>query len=164
MDIVFKCPHCKQELEVDYGAGGHQITCPACSKSLTIPQPDSTNLRVAAGAGAAAATREHKALSVPVSDKPVAPLIQKSLPSLENSAKDGAKTIRIKTLRHSDCREVGHDNFDKVASELLLKIGEENIVSITAINYSYIELGTQKMLTDFGVLIVYRGSTAAEHR
>jgi hypothetical protein len=44
-----------------------------------------------------------------------------------------------------------------VVSEVLGKIGEENIMSITTISYSYIEMGTQKLLVDFGVMIIYRG-------
>jgi hypothetical protein len=44
-----------------------------------------------------------------------------------------------------------------VVSEALAKIGEADLISINTINYSYIELGTQKLLTDFGVLIVHRG-------
>jgi hypothetical protein len=93
-----------------------------------------------------------------MSDKPVEPLIRKALPSLEAAAKtEGKKLLRLKTIRHSDCKEVGHDNFDSFVTEFLNRIGEENIVSITPINYSYIEMGTQKMITDFGVAIIYRG-------
>lgn len=158
MDIVFKCSHCKQELEVDAGAAGQTIQCPACTQPLVIPAPDGTNVRVPhAGHTGNAGAKEARALAVPISDRPVESLIRKPLPTLEVAAKDGTRGLRIKTLRHSDCREVGHDKFDQVASELLQKIGDENIVSINTINYSYIELGTQKLLNDFGLLIVYRG-------
>ena len=64
--------------------------------------------------------------------------------------------MRVRTIRHSDCKEVGHDNFDADVSAVLNKIGDDNIVSITPINYSYVEMGTQKLLNDFGVMIVYR--------
>lgn len=47
MDIVFKCPHCRQELEVDAGAAGQPIDCPSCGTKLTIPEADPTNLRLA---------------------------------------------------------------------------------------------------------------------
>jgi hypothetical protein len=30
-------------------------------------------------------------------------------------------------------------------------------VSITPINYSYLDTATQKLLTDFGVMVIYRG-------
>jgi hypothetical protein len=162
MDIVFKCPHCRQELEVDAGASGQPIDCPSCSKKLTIPEPDPTNLRVGiaghtGGHTTNAGARELKSLSVPLSDKPVQPLIQKALPTLDTAKGDGTRQLRIKTIRHSDCREVGHDNFDKLSSEFLQRIGEENIVSINTFAYTYIDIGSQKLLTDFGVLVVYKG-------
>ena len=94
---------------------------------------------------------------MPVTSGPSAVLIKKSAPPLEVVATGGPKQLHIKTIRHIDCKEVGHDNFDKVVTEALGKIGEEAIVSINTINYSYMEMGTQKLLNDFGVLIVYKG-------
>ena len=157
MDIAFKCPSCHQDLEVDAGAAGQQIACPACAKSITIPAADANNMKIGIAAHASAASKEEKHFSVPVTEKPVELLIKKALPPLESAIKDGTKKLRTKTIRHIDCKEVGHDNFDNVVSEVLGKIGEENIVSITTISYSYIEMGTQKLLVDFGVLIIYRG-------
>ncbi len=160
MDIVFKCPHCNTELEVDSAAAGESINCPACNKSLTIPASGAGGVRAAAPPpppGAPVAAKVEKKFSVPVTDKPVELLIQKPLPSLDAQAqKDGRRMMRVKTIRHSDCKEVGHDNFDNDVSLILNKIGDENIVSITPINYSYVEMGTQKLLNDFGVMIVYR--------
>lgn len=157
MDIAFKCPSCHQELEVDAGAAGQQIACPACGKPLTIPALDPNNMKVGIAAHTSAAAKEEKHFQVPVTEKPVEVLIKKAAPPLEAAAKDGSKKIRIKTIRHIDCKEVGKDNFDLVVSDMLAKIGEENIVSITTISYSFVEMGTQKLLVDFGVLIVYRG-------
>jgi hypothetical protein len=157
MDISFKCPNCRQDLEVDAGAAGQQILCPACGKPLAIPQLDPNNMKVGIAAHSSAAAKEEKHFSVPVTEKPVELLIKKALPPLEAAVRDGSKKLRTKTIRHIDCKEVGHDNFDNVVSDVLGKIGEENIVSITTISYSYIEMGTQKLLVDFGVMIVYRG-------
>jgi hypothetical protein len=39
----------------------------------------------------------------------------------------------------------------------LSKIGESNVVSINAINYSHIDMGSRQILTDFGVMIVFKG-------
>ncbi|MCW5556905.1 MAG: hypothetical protein KIT22_03555 [Verrucomicrobiae bacterium] len=156
MDIVFKCPGCQQQLEVDADASGHQISCPSCGRSITIPAPDPTNMKVGIAAHSSAAAKEDKHFSVPVTERPVETLIKKALPSLE-STKDGQKRLRVRTIRHIDCKEVGHDNFDAAVSDFLNKVGEESIVSITPINYSYVEMGTQKLLNDFGVLIVYKG-------
>jgi hypothetical protein len=161
MDIVFKCPHCQTELEVDAAAAGETIPCPACNREISIPAASSPSGRPASPPPPPPTTpakREEKKFAVPVSDKPVEPLIQKALPSLEAAAKtEGKKLLRLKTIRHSDCKEVGHDNFDAFVTEFLNKIGEENIVSITPINYSYVEMGTQKLITDFGMAIIYRG-------
>lgn len=156
MDIVFKCPACHQQLEVESTAAGQQISCPSCSKAITIPQMDAQNMKAGIAAHSSAAAKEEKHFAVPVSEKPVEALIKKAHPPLE-AAKDGPRKLRVRTIRHIDCKEVGHDNFDAMVTEALGKIGEENIVSITTINYSYVEMGTQKLLTDFGVLIVYKG-------
>ena len=156
MDISFKCPSCRQDLEVDASAAGQQLTCPTCSKPMTVPQPDATNMKVGLASNASAGAKEIKHFSVPVTSGPSAVLIQKSAPPLEVAAAGGPKQLHIKTIRHIDCKEVGHDNFDKVVTEALGKIGEDAIVSINTITYSYIEMGTQKLLNDFGVLIVYK--------
>lgn len=158
MDIVFKCPHCQTELEVEADAAGEIIPCPACNREIRIPASSgSTPPPPPPPRPPATPAAGEKKFAVPVSNKPVEPLIQKALPSLEAQSKlDGKKIIRLKTIRHSDCREVGRDNFDAVVTEFLNKIGEENIVSITPINYSYVEMGTQKLITDFGLAVIYR--------
>jgi DNA-directed RNA polymerase subunit RPC12/RpoP len=171
MDIVFNCPHCSTELEVESDAAGESIDCPACQRAIQIPAaspvtPASAPRVVtppppptAAGSKEAPATAAspEKKFSVPVTNKPVEPLIQKALPSLKaQAASDGKKRLCVKTLRHSDCKEVGKDRFDETVTDFLNGIGEENIISITPINYSYVEMGTQKLITDFGMAIVYR--------
>jgi len=75
---------------------------------------------------------------------------------LEAAAK-GDKKIRIKTIRHTDCIEVGHDRFDEMVTQFLQKVGEDNIISITPLTYTHLDIGTQKLLTDYAVMIVYRG-------
>jgi hypothetical protein len=76
---------------------------------------------------------------------------------LEVAAKESDKKIRTKTIRHTDCIEVGHDKFDEVVTNFLSKVGEANIISINPINYTYLDIGTQKLMTEYGVLVVYRG-------
>jgi hypothetical protein len=73
------------------------------------------------------------------------------------AAKDSEKRIRVKTIKHTDCIEVGHDKFDEVVSNFLGKIGEANLVSLTPLTYTFLDIGSQKLLTEFGVLIIYRG-------
>ena len=104
-----------------------------------------------------AAAKVTKHLKVPVHDKPVAALIEKALPPLEVSAKETEKKIRVKTIRHTDCIEVGHDKFDEFVTNFLIKIGESNIISINALTYTHLDIGSQKLMTDYAVMVVYRG-------
>jgi hypothetical protein len=160
MDIVFNCPHCGLEIEVDQDAAGQQFDCPTCQKALTVPEATASAAPatpVPVPTPAASASREEKRMAVPVSQKAVESLIQKPNKSLELAAKESKPGMRVKTIRHSDCKEVGKDKFDEVVSDFLNKIGDQAIVSITPVNYSYLDIGTQKLLTDFGVMVIYRG-------
>lgn len=149
MDIDFKCPHCAQDLSVDAAGVGTEIECPACHETIVIPA-------VGAGGVPSSVPKEEKHFSVPVRDKPSDSLIAKPLPSLEAAAKEGIK-LRIKTMRHSDCVEVGKDHFDEAVTKFLDKIGEPNVVSINTFNYTHMDLATRAWVTDYGILIVYRG-------
>ncbi|HZL42038.1 MAG TPA: hypothetical protein VFD66_02010 [Verrucomicrobiae bacterium] len=175
MDIIFHCPECEQELEVDSSGAGTEIDCPSCGETILIPAPgtegtrttsagDTTgNIPPASGAGpvnpiaSSAAAKLERHLKVPVHDRPAESLIAKPLVPLEVAAKESDKKIRIRTIRHTDCIEVGHDRFDEVVSQFLGKIGDSNIVSINSINYSFLDIGTQKLLTEYGVMVVYKG-------
>jgi hypothetical protein len=154
MDIIFNCPHCGLNLEVDQDAAGQQFDCPTCHKPLTVPAAPV----VAPPLGApASAPRDEKRMAVPVSQKPIGSLIQKPNKSLELAAKESKPGLRVKTIRHSDCKEAGHNKFDEVVSDFLNKVGDQALVSITPINYSYLDIATQKLLADFGVMVIYRG-------
>jgi DNA-directed RNA polymerase subunit RPC12/RpoP len=157
MDLMFVCPHCRQELEADASLAGTKIQCPSCAHSITIPAPDPATVKVMNPIASSAAAREEKHFSVPVHDTPTEVLIQKPPPPLEVSAKETEKRMRVKTIRRTDCMELGHDNFDKVTSDVLAKIGQDNIISINTFSYTHLDIGSQKLLTDFGVMIVYRG-------
>jgi DNA-directed RNA polymerase subunit RPC12/RpoP len=157
MDLMFVCPNCKQELEADASLAGTQIQCPSCAHKITIPDADPQTVKVINPIASSAAAREEKHFSVPVHDTPTEVLIQKPPPPLEVAAKETEKRMRVKTIRRTDCMELGHDNFDKVVSEFLAKIGQENIISINTFAYTHLDIGSQKLLTDFGVMIVYRG-------
>jgi hypothetical protein len=171
MDVVFNCPKCEQELAVDSSGAGSEINCPSCNEPIVIPTPESVTSRPGLeGAATAprveahpinpiassAAAKVEMHLRVPVRTTPTESLIEKPPPPLEAAAKDSDKKIRARTIKHTDCIEVGHDKFDEVVSNFLAKIGEANIISITTLNYSHLDIGTQKLLTDFGVLVVYR--------
>ncbi len=159
MDISFKCPICDQELEVDASGAGSTIECPSCSNTITVPNTGAVSaVPVAAAAPAPEPPKEEKHFSVPVHERaPVQALIQKPNRPLDVIAKEGDKTMRIKTFKRSDCVEVGKDHFDEVVSGFLEKVGQTNIVSINPISYSFMELGTRNVLQDYGVMIVFKG-------
>lgn len=172
MDVIFNCPKCEQELAVDSTGAGTEINCPACGEAIVIPAPESVVNRPGVEGAApsprlevhpvnpiasSAAAKVEMHLRVPVHNTPAASLIEKPLPPLEVAAKDTDKKIRVKTIKHTDCIEVGHDKFDEVISNFLVKIGEPNVISITTLTYTHLDIGTQKLMTDFGVMIIYRG-------
>jgi len=155
MDMIFTCPSCKQQLEAETSMAGTKISCPSCNNSIVIPEPDIMNVRANPIHTSAAAKEEHH-FTVPTHDGPAEVLIQKSGVPLETSAKDGVKKIRMKCIRRTDCVEVGRDRFDDIVSDFLNHVGETNIVSITPLTYTHIDLGSRQLLTDFGVMIVYK--------
>jgi hypothetical protein len=172
MDVIFNCPRCEQELAVDSSGAGTEINCPSCGEAIVIPAPESVVPRpgIAVNAASAprieanpvnpiassAAAKVEMHLKVPVHKTPSEALIAKPPAPLE-FAKDETKKIRTKTIRHTDCIEVGHDKFDEVVTNFLGKVGEDNIISINSINYTHLDIGTQKLMTEYGVFIVFRG-------
>lgn len=156
MDIVFTCEKCSQTLEVDATASGSEIECPTCNNPLVVPAPDPTNIHMAP-TPAQVAAKQHKHFEVPVTDKPTESLIQKAARPLEVAAKDDERRMRIRTIKHSDCMEVGKDRFDDVVSEFLNKVGEEHVISIDHITYTNRDMSSGELMSDYGVLIVFRG-------
>jgi ribosomal protein S27E len=171
MDVIFNCPKCDQELAVDSSGAGTEIDCPSCGEPIVIPEPEGAVARAGGEANSGVARIEPRTVN-PIASSAAAKvelhlrvpsrkvsesLIEKPLVPLEAAAKDADKKIRTKTIRHTDCIEVGHDRFDEMVTNFLAKTGEANIISINTLNYSYLDIGTQKLLTDFGVMVIYRG-------
>jgi len=172
MDVIFNCPKCEQELAVDSSGAGSEIECPSCGETIVIPEPnvprsgiptlppEESGARLAANPAnpiaASAAAKVEMHLRVP-SNKAPEVLIAKPLAPLEVAAKESDRKMRVKTIKHTDCIEVGHDKFDEVVTNFLLRIGESNIISINTLSYTHLDIGSQKLMTDFGVMIVYRG-------
>ena len=156
MDITFTCPNCKQQLEAPTSLSGTAINCPSCNHQLVIPEADPANLRVVSDGNAARLEEKH--FVVPVSEKPTESLIHKPLPPLDVAATraDGEKSLRVKCIRHSDCVEVGHDRFEQMCSDFLKQVGEANIVKIDTFNYEHQDLATRQMVTDYGLMVIYR--------
>jgi DNA-directed RNA polymerase subunit RPC12/RpoP len=159
MDVIFNCRHCNQELSIDSADAGREIDCPTCGQRIVIPAPETQapgEPRVINAMAASAAAKEEKHFSVPVHDKPAESLITKPLVPLEVAAKEAIK-LRVKTIRHSDCIEVGRDHFDEFVTKFLDKVGEAHLVSITPITYMHQDLASREWINDFGVMIVFRG-------
>lgn len=173
MDIIFRCPKCEQELAVDSSGAGNEIDCPACGETIVIPAQSSGSAPMSGGTpdpalpeelhqpinaiASSAAAKVEMHLKVPTTEKPTASLIGKSNKPLEVAAKETDKKVRVKTIRHTDCVEVGHDKFDEIVTQFLNKVGQEHIISITPLTYTYLDIGTQKLLTEYAVFIVYKG-------
>jgi ribosomal protein S27E len=181
MDIIFNCPNCEQELEVDAAGAGSRIDCPSCGEAISIPYPGakgtrtsgtetdspqhglptfaqapSETLNPANPIASSAAAKVERHLKVPVR-KSSESLIAKPLVPLEAAAKNTDKKMRVKTIRHTDCIEVGHDRFDEFVGNFLQKVGDANVVSITPLTYTHVDIGSQKILTDYAVMVVYKG-------
>jgi len=151
MDINFKCPHCGQDLSVDESNSGSETQCPACNGTIVIPAPSLNPM-----ASSAAAREPHKHFAVPQHEKAAEALIAKPLKPLDIAAKEGI-TLRVKTLRHSDHVEVGKDHFDDHLGKFLNEIGEANIVKLEPIVYTHQDLASRQWITDYGMMIIYRG-------
>ncbi|HTG43567.1 MAG TPA: hypothetical protein VK633_03440 [Verrucomicrobiae bacterium] len=158
MEITFTCPHCKQQLEAPTSLSGSAINCPSCNHQFVIPEADPTTIRLGTPSEDGNAARlEDKHFVVPTSERPTESLIHKPLPPLDVVARtDGSKSLKVRCIRHSDCVEVGKDRFDEVTSEFLNKIGETNVTNVSTFNYQHLDLGTRQMVTDYGIMIVYR--------
>jgi hypothetical protein len=172
MDLIFNCPKCEQELAVDASGAGSEIECPACNQTITIPAAGAPGTRTGSAtdslptSGSAplvnpiatsAAAKVEMHLKVPVRSSPSESLIGKPLKPLDVAAKESDRKMRTKTIRRQDCIEVGHDHFDETVTKFLQKIGEENVIEFIPVNYTYVDIASQKLLADFGVIIVYKG-------
>jgi DNA-directed RNA polymerase subunit RPC12/RpoP len=167
MDIVFNCPHCEQELAVDNSGAGTEIQCPSCNETIMIPAaatpppPEAhggvSHQSTAHSISSSAAAKVEMHLKVPVRDKPGEVLIAKPKTPLEAVVRGAGKKIRVRTIRHSNCVEAGHDKFDEKVTEFLNEVGEANIIVSHAISYTHFDVGTQKILNDYGLMILFRG-------
>lgn len=170
MDIIFDCPNCEQELAVDQSGAGSEIECPSCGSTITIPGASTkpgmppassgelpTTQTAASSINSSAAAKVEMHLKVPVRDKPGESLIAKPKPPLEVVVKGAGKKLRTHTIRHASCIESGHDKFDERVTQFLNEVGETNIVSTHMINYEHFDVGIQKIMTDYGLFVIYRG-------
>jgi DNA-directed RNA polymerase subunit RPC12/RpoP len=170
MDIIFDCPKCNQELAVDSSGAGSELSCPSCGEKIVVPPSvtgrggssppvptDSGPGHLVSAMASSAAAKVEMHLKVPVHQGPSELLIEKPKATLEVAAKESDRKMRVKTIRHTDCIEVGHYKFDEFVTAFLQKVGEANVISINSLTYTHIDIGSQKLLTDYAVLVVFRG-------
>lgn len=131
-------------------------SAPAPTESQKMKLPGSGTVINAMASSAAA--REHKTFTVPVHEAGEAAekLIQKPNAPLEVSAKKWEKGVAVKTIRRIDCMEVGKDHFDDKVTEFINTVGYDRVVEVQSIVYTYQDLATKALMTDFGVMILYR--------
>ncbi len=166
MDLVFACPNCRQELEADATGAGTEIECPQCGYGITIPDPTPQNIRAtpvgavhapAGGGVSSTAQSKERKLTLPVSDKKVKIDISRPAPSLEMEAKAVGKKPHVKCFKHADYAAKGTPAFEKAVSDFLQSLGENCLMSVHPVQYSYVDAATKQALTDFGVVICYKG-------
>jgi len=145
-EFTFNCPFCNLELSVDENHAGHEVECPGCNEVLIIPTPEQ------AGGG------------LPNSDALASAEIVKPTSRPLDIAAKISKSLRIKTFRHHEFVKDGKDNFDAEVSKFIGGLIEDDIVSITPIQYSHIEkikVGDkeeERVVVQYGIVVVYKST------
>ena len=151
-EFSFNCPFCNLELSIDESGVGQEIECPGCKEVLIIPPPG----------GAAPVVEEERVAVIPQGTFPEAKIIKNASPSLDVAAKT-VKKLRVKSFRHHEHVKEGKDNFDEVVSNFISQHPEDDIISLTGIQYTHHlkqkdaegkEVSTP--ITEYGVLVHYK--------
>ena len=164
---TIECPECTADIVVPPPEGQEAETAEETNEESTEPETPLTESQRLAMPGSgqvinpmasSAAAREHKTFSVPVREEgaKAETLIQKPQAPLDASAKKWGKGVAIKTIRRIDCMEVGKDLFEEKVTEFINTIGHDRILEIQTITYTFQDLATKALMTDFGVMILYR--------
>lgn len=164
MDINFSCPNCNVLLTADDAMVGDEIQCPQCNLTFNVPEGtpappppviDPVQEILAASSAPEAKPRQRVNLTLPSAGKNANALIEKPNKSLEVAAKLGISFV-VRTIRNSECVVNGRNRFDEMVAEVLSGVGEGNLHSVSPISYSYLDKATQQVLSDYGVLIIYK--------
>ncbi|MEN9573482.1 MAG: hypothetical protein RL514_1337 [Verrucomicrobiota bacterium] len=151
-EFSFNCPFCNLELSIDESGIGQEIECPGCKEVLIIPVPG----------GGGADVEEQRIPEIPQSSFPEAKIIKNASQSLTVAAKT-VKKLRVKSFRHHEHVKDGKDGFDDAVSNFLAQHPEDDIVSITGIQYTHHlkqkdaeGKETTTPITEYGVLVEYK--------
>lgn len=151
-DFSFNCPFCNLELSIDESNVGQEVDCPNCNEKLIIPVPG----------GGTVVTAEDTAPVIPQASFPEAKIIKNASTSLNVAAKT-VKKLRVKSFRHHEHVQDGKDSFDEAVSSFLAQHHEDDILSLTGIQYTQQlkqkdgegkEITTP--VTEYGVLVEYK--------
>jgi len=64
--------------------------------------------------------------------------------------------IKVRTFKRTEFIEVGRDTFDENVGKFFTAIGAENIIQILPLSYEHIDISTQKVVSDYGLMLVYK--------
>jgi hypothetical protein len=64
--------------------------------------------------------------------------------------------IKVRTFKRTEFIEVGRDTFDENVGKFFTAIGAENIIQILPLSYEHIDISTQKVVSDYGMMLVYK--------
>ena len=67
-----------------------------------------------------------------------------------------ATPVRVKSFKRTEFIEIGRDRFDEAVSDALTAIGAEKIINIIPLNYEHIDIATEKIVTDYGLIVIYK--------
>ncbi len=153
-EFSFNCPFCNLELSIDESGVGQEIECPGCKEVLIIPAPGG-------GAGPVAEEEERPAV-IPQGSFPEAKIIKNASKSLDVAAKT-VKKLRVKSFRHHEHVKDGKDSFDDAVSNFIGQHAEDDIVSLTGIQYTHHLKAkdaegkeSSTPITEYGVLVHYK--------
>jgi len=67
-----------------------------------------------------------------------------------------ATAVRVRSFKRTEFIEIGRDRFDEAVSDALTAIGVENLINVMPLNYEHIDIATEKVVTDYGIIVVYK--------
>lgn len=172
MNIVINCPHCNQEMVIESDFVGQSVPCPTCSKDFEIPQgrpeEEVKAERAAAAAAQPAASPQPAAAAAPKKEEkkddkkkpmPSKEELDKLLPNASKSTPAAQSTedkpgVRVKTVQHHLCIDMGKDLFGDMVAKILDPIDPDDIINVSPLAYSHKD-SSGDILQDFGVMIIY---------
>src|SRR6266581_3219554 len=134
MDVIFNCPKCEQELAVDSSGAGTEINCPSCGEAIVIPEPEPMISRGGAEAG-----------GVRIEAHPINPIASSAAAKVEMHLRVPVRKTPTESL------------IEKPLAPLEVAKDADKKIRTKTIRHTHLDIGTQKLLTDFGVMVVYKG-------